>query len=303
MIATSGVRPARAREVARLVVNADDYGYFPGITHGILDCVQAGRVTAVGIMANRPWFERDVALLRDTADVDVGVHLVLTAGAPLTPSLAATLPEGGFPGKAVVVRDVLLRRLDLQLVRDEWRAQIERCLVAGLTVRFLNSHEHIHMLPPLFRLVIELSAGYGVPHIRLSTPEWPRRWSPGTLARDAALALFARLDRGALASPTLPLAGMGISGHLDLAGLDRIVRSLSPGTCTELMCHPGRPPEGDDGIEPATRAYHDWDGERRALCDPRFGELLDRHRVRLVRYRDLTSDAEPVAPGIAAAAR
>ncbi len=298
-----GGQLARIKEVAKLVINADDYGYFPGITRGILDCVRAGRVTAVGIMANRPWFDQDVAMLRDTVDVDVGVHLVLTAGAPLTPALAAVLPGGRFPGKAAVVRDVLLRRLDLRLVRDEWRAQTERCLAAGLRVRFINSHEHIHMLTPLFRLAIELGETYEVSHIRLSTPEWPRRWSLGSLARDAALALLARLDRGVLATPALPLAGMAASGRLDLAVLDQVVRSLRPGTCTELMCHPGRPGDDDDGVEPATRAYHDWDGERRALCAPRFGELLDQHHVRLVRYRDLTSDAEPIAVRMALPAR
>jgi hypothetical protein len=279
--------------VARLVVNADDYGYFPGITEGILDCVRRGRVTAVGVMPNRPWLERDAARLRDEAGVDAGAHLVLTAGIPLTPALAAALPEGRFPGKLALVTAILRRRLDLRLVRDEWRAQIERCLAAGLRLRFLNSHEHVHMLPPLFRLLGELARIFGIRHVRLSEPEWPRQWSPGPLLRDAGLAMLARLDRAWLDHPAVPLLGMAASGRLDLAHLRRIVAGLRPGSSGELMCHPGRR-NPDDRIDPATLAYHDWEGEARALCDPAFGELLERHGVRLVGYRDLRPDEAQV---------
>jgi predicted glycoside hydrolase/deacetylase ChbG (UPF0249 family) len=299
---TRTVGTESVEDSANLIVNADDYGYFPGITAGILDCVRLGRVTAVGVMANRPWFDRDVALLRDDVDVDVGVHLVLTVGAPLTPALATALPQGQFPGKTSLAMSILRRRLDLRLVRDEWRAQIERCLTAGLRVRFLNSHEHMHMLPPLFRVLTDLAEAYGIRHIRLSVPEWPPHWSPGSLVRDAGLALLARLNRGALALPALPLLGMAASGRLDLAHLRRIVAGLRPGSSAELMCHPGRCAPDDD-VEPATRAYHNWEGERRVLCDPSFGELLERYRVRLVRYRDLSSDAQPAVTRVPVAAR
>ncbi len=261
-----------------LIVNADDCALTPAITDGVLACIRKGRVTATGIMPNMPDFARAAALLRHE-DVDVGVHLALTAGAPLTRALRAHLPDGRLPGKFRLMSAFLRRRLPLALVRAEWRAQIERCLQAGLALRFANSHEHLHMWPPLFALVCELAREYRIPHIRLSAPDGIDLGSPSGLLRDLALTALARRVRARVGEGirTLPLVGLAASGRLDGAVLERLLASLPGGSVAELLCHPG--------YEDGGRLHRDR--ERRVLCDPGFPELLARYRVRLVRYRDL----------------
>ncbi len=140
-----------ARAPAYLIVNADDYGYFDGVSRGILDCARHGIVTATGVFANSPFLDTHAAWLAGVPNVDVGVHLNLTDGWPLTRGLGDALSrsDGRLPGKFAIATAVMSRRIPLRLIRDEWRAQIEALLARGLQVRFLNSHEHIHMLPPL----------------------------------------------------------------------------------------------------------------------------------------------------------
>jgi predicted glycoside hydrolase/deacetylase ChbG (UPF0249 family) len=298
----AGLGEDGGRSFTGLVVNADDYGYFPGVSEGILACARQGRITATGVMANRPWFEDDIVRLRDETDIDAGVHLVLTCGEPLTAALAARLPGGRFPSKESLIAAILRQQIPLELLRAEWCAQIERCLGAGLTLHFLNSHEHVHMLPSLFRLIVELADIYGIPHLRLSEPEWPPGRSPATFVRDLALAVLARIDRRRLSRPPLPLVGTRASGRLDLAALRRIFTRLRRGRIYELMCHPGFRRETDP-VDPATAAYHDWDLETRSLCSGEFATLLGTFGVRLLRYRDLPSP-DPVAatnPGRVAA--
>ena len=43
-----------AYEPVHLIINADDYGYFPCISKGILEAASSGAVTATGILANSP---------------------------------------------------------------------------------------------------------------------------------------------------------------------------------------------------------------------------------------------------------
>ena len=63
-----------------LVVNADDYAYFPGVSRGIIEAHKEGIVTATGVLANGSSFSADVGQLRSISSLDTGVHLNLTFG-------------------------------------------------------------------------------------------------------------------------------------------------------------------------------------------------------------------------------
>ena len=271
---------------AHLIINADDYGYFDCVSDGILEAARRGRVTATGLFANAPDFDRQVARLAEVPHLDLGVHLNLTDQTPLSPAMAQALARQGgvFPGKFAMVGSILSRRLPLAVVEAEWRAQIERCLNARLTIRFLNAHEHLHMLPPLFRLTRRLASEYGIAHVRLTAPESLPR-SASALIRDGAMALFARLPgRRAAAAPRF--LGMAESGRLSLGYLERTLPRLAPGGIYELMCHPGlcRPAQIP---RPELLDYHDWRQEFASLTAERTGELLRAHNVRLIGYRHL----------------
>jgi predicted glycoside hydrolase/deacetylase ChbG (UPF0249 family) len=72
-----------AREPIHLIINADDYGYFPCISQGILDAVSSGAITATGIMANSPDLKTQLEWLDSVEGLDLGVHLNLTFRRPL----------------------------------------------------------------------------------------------------------------------------------------------------------------------------------------------------------------------------
>ena len=86
---------------AYLIVNADDYGYFRCVSKGILRAAAEGIVTATGVLSNATDFAEHAARLRECDALDVGVHLNLTDGVPLTAKLRNGLSRGTgrFPGK------------------------------------------------------------------------------------------------------------------------------------------------------------------------------------------------------------
>jgi predicted glycoside hydrolase/deacetylase ChbG (UPF0249 family) len=278
---------------AYLIVNADDYGYTEGVSRGILEAAREGIVTATGILANSPFFDDHVRELLAVPSVDVGVHLDLTARPPLTSRLASALSgakEGTTPGKVSVALSVLSGRLDPEAVEGEWDAQIRRCLEAGVRVRFLNSHEHLHMLPPLLRVAWRLARRHGIPHVRRCVPEW--FGFRGGAARDAALQILSWIDRegGRIASPVL--LGVSRSGKLDLPYLTKRMATLRGGKVYELMCHPGRVVAGED-VLPRLRAYHDWEGELAALKGADRIGLFRSPGVQRIGYRDLHGGGPP----------
>ena len=101
--------------------------------------------------------------------------------------------NGCFPGKFIMVKLILTGRLSFDVVAQELRAQIELCRAAGIKLSFLNSHEHIHMLPPVFRITQDLATEYDIPHVRYALPDAVSSFAPGPLIRDLALNILGKI--------------------------------------------------------------------------------------------------------------
>lgn len=268
-------------EPAYLIVNADDYGYFSGVSRGILDGGKDGLITAAGVMANSLHFEEHVQWLKDAAYLDVGVHLNLTFGKPLTARMADI--GGEFPGKYSIAIAVLTGRIPCEYILEEWRAQIRRCVDAGLELSFLNTHEHLHALPPLLTVLLQLAKEYNIPYIRRPDPEW-YAWEG--MARNALLQAMDFINRGRLPKETPKLLGMSKSGKLTLPYLKKRLASLDGGQVYELMCHPGYFDPGEMG-DPRLGSYHNWQQELDLLRSGEARSLCDTLGIQVIRYADL----------------
>ncbi len=112
----------------QLIVNADDYARSSNISRGIRDAYQRGIIRSTTCMMNFPNAEADILLaLEETPGLDMGVHLVLTAGYTLTspkeiPSLVTD--EYRLPNLEQFIQR--LPGIDAAQAKHEWRAQIEK---------------------------------------------------------------------------------------------------------------------------------------------------------------------------------
>jgi len=270
----------------RMIVNADDFGYFDEVSRGILDAASQGVVTATGVMANGPALERWIEKLKALTAFSVGVHLNATLGQPLTEPMRKCLAasNGEFRAKGAFAASVLRGAVPVATVIEEWRAQIQRCLQLGLSLQFLNSHEHVHMLPSLHSKVRALADEFGIAHVRAPQPELGPHVTAGGVLRNAVFLGARVLSDTSIPEPVL--IGVAPSGKLDSAYCEWRLPRLQSGATYELMCHPGwndevarRNPKFDD--------YHDWEGELRTLTGDAFAGLLRQHRIDLISYADL----------------
>jgi chitin disaccharide deacetylase len=241
----------------RLIVNADDLGLSPGVNRGIMDLAAAGVVTSASLLMNLP--ATADAVRRATAiDLPLGVHLNLTAGRPLTgPGTSLTRAEGRFGRPEWVVGQLVAGRLRLPEVEREWEAQIEAFLATGLRPSHLDTHVHLHVLPPLAAIVWRLAGRHGIGAVRLQghglvlhqvapfvPPALVTRWRLATGRRPAAAPML-RIDHllvlTAMRPPPTPRS------------LAALLRRLPPGL-TELVTHPGYVDDELRGLDPLTWA-------------------------------------------------
>ena len=123
------------------------------------------------IVADDPGFDEAVAAAHDRGlQGAVGVHLNLTEGKALTepirrcPRIADS--DGAFCWTHHFVPK--LERDEAYAVGNEWRAQIERIVAAGIRPAHLDSHHHTHTSWPLGAIAMALAREFGIPTIRLS---------------------------------------------------------------------------------------------------------------------------------------
>jgi hypothetical protein len=276
-----------SRNPIQLIVNADDYGYFSCVSRGIIDAAKANIITATGILANHPELNEQLNWLNEVPQLDLGVHLNLTFNQPLTALMREKLTRwnGDFPNAYLMSLLVVTGKLSIKIVREEWCAQIEACQSKKLV--FLNSHEHIHNLPTLFPLVLELANAYNIPHVRLTQAEWIKPFTAAGLVRNTLMQTMQIVNQRRIKTPIPLFLGLSRSGRLDYQTLAHIFSTLKAGNSYELMCHPGYF-DGSEILEPKLLAYHDWQGELALLQSPQLQEIYQRFNIRLSHYHHLS---------------
>jgi hopanoid biosynthesis associated protein HpnK len=275
----------------QLIVNADDLGLTSAVNRGVVRAFQDGIVTSASLLVVGNAFEEAVALARDNPGLDVGLHLTLVEeravlGCEVLPTLVDE--TGRFPRtSAEFLRRALLGRINWGQVEREIAAQIARFQKTGLPLSHLNSHQHLHMFPPVFQIIRRLTRG--MDNIWIRNPAGPWRKSSdvrmGRWVRRLGLnltCLSARVLHGAPSSQ-MPdcMFGFEVSGSLTQFALEQILREIPDGLC-ELVCHPG-----EDDVDTRTRYSHwgyQWAEELKTLTAPEMRVVLKEHGIALTSF-------------------
>jgi predicted glycoside hydrolase/deacetylase ChbG (UPF0249 family) len=280
---------SRARNI-QLIVNADDFGYSPAISRGILACAKAGRVTATGILGNASDIDEAVAMLAEVPQLEAGVHLVLSYGVPVTEAMLRAMDRfgGKFLNKFTMAFLISVGKISPKLLYEELFAQVDSCAQRGVAIKFLNSHEHLHMHPVIFPLVLKIADAFGIRWVRRPQADLVGGSGLGGRTRQMIVRLLsARL--GLRMQNGIRMVGLAKSGRIDLPYLEKLFERMKPGYTYELMCHPGYF-DGRLADGAHLKRYHDWDLERRTLQSAKLVTLLEQRCIRLIRHSDLLDE-------------
>ena len=280
----AGPAPRRRR---RLIVNADDFGFTPAVTAGILEAHAAGTVTSTSMMVRCAGWDDGVRRAKATPSLEVGLHLNLLVGAPLAavPSLTDRR-SGRFLSLPAMVARALARRIDAGEVTAECEAQLMALGNAGIGCTHIDSHRHTHALPVIRGAVAAVAARRS---LALRRPlESHFRLAGGLTSQLHRAVIGAAWWASVIRAPRTRCADhfIGVSlqgGRRFAAGLASAIDGLAAGT-TELMVHPGR-------VDAALTAVDGYTWQRElelaALTSPGLRERLRRDHIDLVGFRAL----------------
>jgi predicted glycoside hydrolase/deacetylase ChbG (UPF0249 family) len=156
-----------------VIVSCDDLGACHAFNDGVYRALRDGCATTASLMVPGPWAREAASRYRGE---DIGVHLTLNAEhdlyrwGPLTHAPSLLDGDGGFPRTTAD----LWEHADLEEVRRECRAQVERAIVWGFDVSHLASHlSALVRRPEFFDVYLDLAVEFGLP-VRLPGPEEER---------------------------------------------------------------------------------------------------------------------------------
>jgi predicted glycoside hydrolase/deacetylase ChbG (UPF0249 family) len=260
------------------VVTADDLGLSPGVTKGILESHRKGIVRSTSLIVTAASSAEAAAQARMEPDLEVGLHIDLVGGWPVSdPAAVRSLvdEDGRFVGLGELTKRLLSGRVRARDVATEIRAQAALARSWGILPLAWDSHRHVHLMPPIARVVGRVAGDEGVRWIRRARS--PRSWAgPKATALRAATFISALAFRG-IPGNRWYVDITSVRPRLDAAGVALLA---TYGGVGEIGAHPGYV---DDALRAADTLVDDRLKDLEILTDPllrmAFGNDAVRWRV------------------------
>ncbi len=281
-----------------IIINADDFGRHAEINRAVEEGLVHGCLRSATVMPGGAAFAGAIDIARRHEALGLGVHFTLVDGHPILPpeeipSLVGS--EGDFlPDHTALLKRYLKGGINLEEVRRELAAQLQKVEATGIPISHVDSHQHMHTLPGIIDIVLDLAARAGIRAVRTPlTPLFAGAFGGlGQLVGRLGLSTLARLaackaHRRGLLTPD-NFAGIVAGEAVSEGELLHLIAHLPQGT-TEVMMHPGMK---NDVLQEDSGWQHDFEAELAAILSPRVGEALRKAEVEPVNFRHLSCTAE-----------
>jgi predicted glycoside hydrolase/deacetylase ChbG (UPF0249 family) len=267
---------------------ADDYGLSEGVNRAIRDLIGKRRLSGTSVMVVTPAFTREEidalkAATQDQPAFSIGLHVTLTA--PHHPLTMHFRPHrnGEFLKLGRLMQAAILRRLDVEIMREEIAAQIKAFVdMTGKAPDHVDGHQHVQLFPQVREAFVTA--------VKAHAPNaWVRQSGRGGLRpgrfRDAKSLMLDVLSKGfreqasraGLRFNPAFAGAYNFAKKPDYAKLfERFLLRLPDGGL--IMCHPGFVDQALVALDPLTdqrKNEYDW------LMSDNFPKLLAAQNVTL----------------------
>ena len=275
-----------------LIVNADDLGLTEAVSDGIFEGFANGIITAASLMVNGSAFKYAVDQLQHFPDLDVGLHLILVEERPVSETCRVKSLIGNdgrfLPHARHFLNHYISGKIEFSEVYEELDAQIYKAKATGINISHIDTHQHLHCLPKIRKIVVDLAKEHNIQCMRYPRERLQRYMVTNIshISRVAELCVLNALSRSpqtdGLQSPD-EMLGFFYGGNLSKNNILKVLGNLKTGKTYELMCHPGK----QDATSMYAHWNYNWQKELDAIQDVDVRNFLIENRIKLISYKDL----------------
>ena len=287
----------RGKEKTRLIVNADGFGFTPGVNRAVFDVMDRGFVRSVSANTTFSYISEVRELQSRHPDASVGIHFNLTVGPPAlpidhVPSLVGS--NGEFLGRDFF-RQALHGKIRMSEIEAELEAQAAVLRDYGIRISHWDSHQGAHLKEPFLTAALKVAKRMEIKCMRSHDLVLPTSSldnlqkllsSPRLLVRTGlrkAVLLRAHQAGFQTADHSVALGVVqGTEPHLEQAW-SKVLDWLPTGTW-EVWCHPGYP---DEQLRRYATLVDTRPAEAKALMSPILLEQARRRNIEIISYHEL----------------
>lgn len=281
----------------QLIMNADDFGIHESVNEGIVESHVDGCVTSTTIMAGGSAFEHAVMLAKQYPKLGVGVHLTLVGASPVARADVHTLltKDGTFLfSYREFAMKYVLGLISKEHIEYELWCQMQKVAGSGISITHIDSHQHLHALPDMPRIIGRIAKEFNVTKVRIPIEPFcyfgpekidlKRLFARTVLSGCSYLAEHDYKKQG-FCYPQ-HFFGMLAGGAMSQAAMRHVVENL-PGGVSEIMVHPGKNTRALNQVFPW--GYH-WQEEMETLKSKKLLESIRRGGIQLINYREISNE-------------
>lgn len=282
----------------KLIVNADDFGLHTEVNKAVIKGYQQGCLRSTSLMPTGAAVEEASQLARQNPELGIGIHITLVAEKPVLPlDKVSTLvdEQGHFHADHMVfIKKYLQGQIDKGQLYAECEAQIAKAMSLGLNITHLDSHQHLHTLPGVTEICLELMKKYNIHRMRYPGEAFgfTGGYHSGMFRRLAkcgltACAMLAR-RRAKCYNIIMPehFFGMLAGGHMEKKYFLNILKALPDGI-SEIMVHPGCDVKALGSVY--DWQYH-WEDELASVTSEEAMSYLRQQKIELISFKELTHE-------------
>lgn len=241
-------------------INADDFGITRDISEGIIYAKRYNYIHSFSTMVNGSAFHQALQFILEENNSKTGLHATIVDGerALLDTHEILTCSKNNFYEKYSLILKIFKNKKIISEIKQEIQAQILTLKSQLISITHLDSHQHLHVLPGVSEIFVDLAIKYEIPSIRIPVSEsYLKRNGIGMLLNIFSNRLKKIAQRRGLR--VYNSFGFDCSGKIKESDLWGILerRSVKEDNF-EIMVHPGL-----DGVsnKKYKRWHYNWESE------------------------------------------
>lgn len=152
----------------KIIIHNDDFALSYGFSEAIKDSYLIGVTSSTSLRVNGTAYEASRTIYKKKIPkIGMGIHLNLTDGKAMTKGLANS--SGNYKYSFLQLISVTtINKYILKKIRKDFEMQILKAKNDGFSPDHIDSQEHVHMIPIIFKVVCQLCQKYKIRKIRFS---------------------------------------------------------------------------------------------------------------------------------------